>query len=126
MPIKYTPVQRPNPRDPSAPRKFYANVKFDGEVSLRELADHIAEISTVSPIDTLAVLESLIQVIPRFLMDGNIVRLGEFGSYYVTLSSHGVDTADDVTASIIKKVNVQFRPGKLIKTMIKSATFEKG
>lgn len=125
MSIKYSVIQRPKPGDPSAPRKFYAIVQNDGEVSLRELADQIASISTVSPIDTMAVLESLIQVIPNYMLNGQIVRLGELGSFFVTLSSEGADTEEAFTTSMIKRAKVNFRPGKLIKNKMKTATFEK-
>ncbi len=36
-----------------------------GEVILRELANEIADISTVSTVDTMAAIESLIQLIPK-------------------------------------------------------------
>ena len=76
MNIKYFVIERSNPRDTEAPRKFYAVAQSDGEVKLRTLADRIAEISTVSSIDTLAVLESLLSVLPSDLLDGKIVPVG--------------------------------------------------
>ena len=60
MSIKFKIMERANPRDPQAAKKFYAIASSDGEVTLRQLAERIAEISTVSSIDTLAVLESLL------------------------------------------------------------------
>lgn len=63
MAIKFKMMERANPRDPQAAKKHYAIAYSDGEVTLRQLAERIAEISTVSSIDTLAVLESLL---PRF------------------------------------------------------------
>jgi predicted histone-like DNA-binding protein len=80
MPIKFKIMERANPRDPGAAKKHYAVAHSDGEATLRQLSERIAEISTVSSIDTLAVLESLLTVIPRYLLDGKIVRLGDFGS----------------------------------------------
>ena len=70
MAVKYSIMQRPKPGDASAPKKFYAVAKSDGEVTLRQLAEQIADISTVSSIDTLAVLESLLKVIPNHLLRG--------------------------------------------------------
>ena len=125
MSIKYEIIQRPNPRDPNAPKKFYAIVQNEGEVTIRDLAEQIARISTVSTIDTMAVLESLLQVLPDHLLNSRIVRLGDFGSFYITLSSDGVDSEGDFTSSHIKKVRVNFRPGKLIKNKMKTANFEK-
>ena len=62
MAVNYSVIQRVKPGDPSAPRKYYAVAQTDGDVNLRTLANRIAEISTVSTIDTLAVLESLIRI----------------------------------------------------------------
>lgn len=47
-------MERANPRDPQAAKKHYAVAHSDGEITLRQLAERIAEISTVSSIDTLA------------------------------------------------------------------------
>ena len=99
-------MQRPKPGDASAPKKFYAVAKSDGEVTLRQLADQIADISTVSSIDTLVVLESLLKVIPNHLLNGRIVRLGDFGSFRLTLASEGADTAGHFSKNMIKKVNL--------------------
>lgn len=125
MAIPYTVIQRPNPSDPAAPRKHYGIAKSNGEVSLRQLADQIAEISTVSPIDTLAVLESLVQVLPDHLTEGRIVRLGDFGDFRVTISTEGADTPETFTKGMIKKANLNFRGGKLIRNALKTADFVK-
>jgi len=125
MPIPYSLVQRGNPRDPSAPKKFYAQVQFSGEVTLRELADEIAKISTVSVIDTKAVLDSLLEVIPKHITGGEMVRLGDFGSFGITLKSEGAETEDAFTSSMIKRVRLLFKPGKLFKKEIEAADFKK-
>jgi len=125
MPVKYAVIERPKPGDPNAPKKFYAIAVSDGEVTLRQLADQIANISTVSPIDTLAVLESLLQVIPDHLLNGRIVRLGDFGSFRLTLESNGADSADAFNKSFIKRVRLNFRAGKEIRSALKTADYEK-
>jgi len=125
MAVKYSLVQRIKPGDPSAPRKYYAVAQTTGSVTLRQLSKQIAEMSTVSPIDALAVMESLIQVLPDHLLNGKIVRLGELGAFRLTLSSEGVENADDFNKSLIKKVKLLFRPGKLISTKLKTANYEK-
>ena len=125
MSMKYRLVQKINPRKPTDPKKFYASVVTRGEVSLRELAKEVSQISTVSIADVTAVVESLLQTIPKHLGQGEIVRLAEFGSMSVTLSSEGTATAEDFTASHIKEVNVHFRPGKEIDQTLGNITFEK-
>ena len=125
MPIQYHLMERIKPTDPTAPKKHYAVTQSSGEVTLRQLADQIAEISTVSSIDTLAVLESLLQVIPRHLLDGKIIRLGDFVSFRVSISSSGADTPESFSKSMIKNVKLLFRPGKQISNELKKAEFAK-
>jgi predicted histone-like DNA-binding protein len=76
-------VQKVNPSKPTDPKKYYASLVTRGDVSLRKLAKEITEISTVSPPDVMAVIEALLQIIPRHLIQGEIVRLGDFGSFSV-------------------------------------------
>ena len=125
MAIKFKMMERANPRDPQAAKKHYTIAYSDGEVTLRQLAERIAEISTVNSIDTMAVLESLLTVIPNYLLDGKIVRLGDFGSFRLTISSDGADTAETFNKGMIKSANLNFRPGKQIRNDLKTADFQK-
>ncbi len=118
-------MQRVNPRDVTAARKFYAVAVSKDKVDLRTLSTEISKISTVSSIDTMAVLESLIQVIPEYLLEGRTIKLGEFGTFRLTISSDGADTAESFTSSMIKKVKLNFRPGKLISDALKTISYEK-
>jgi len=125
MPITYSLIQRPKPGDPAAPRNFYAIIQSSGEVKMRELAEQISAISTVSVIDTAAVLEGFVQVVPGLLLNGKIVRLGDFGSFMLTLASDGAPTEAEFNKNMIKRVRVKFRPGSLISTIMKTASYEK-
>ena len=125
MTVNYAVIQRVKPGDPEAPRKYYAVTQSSGEVSLREPAEQIAEISTVSSIDTYAVLESLLKVIPDHMLDSKIVRLGDFGSFRLTLASEGTDTEEGFAKSNIKRIKLNFRPGKEIQKALKTAEYHK-
>jgi len=96
-----------------------------GEVSLRELAKDISAISTVSSPDVMAVIESLLQVITKHLAQGEIVRLGEFGSYSVRISSEGADSEQAFNSRLIKGLNLSFRPGKEVEQVLDNVTYEK-
>ena len=125
MTLHYRLIQKTNPRDLAAPKKYYANAVTRSDVTLRELAKEIAEISTVSTVDTMAVIESLLQIIPRHVAQGDIVRLGDFGSFSVRISSNGSATEEDFTSALIKGLNLHFRPGKEIKNQLGAVTFVK-
>jgi predicted histone-like DNA-binding protein len=125
MSAKYNVVARGNPQKPEDPKKYYANYVSSGRVNFRQLANQIAQISTVSSIDTLAVLEALLQVLPQQLADGKIVDLGEFGTFKLRIKSDGSDTPEAVNAKNITKIMPQFAPRKAFKLVIENTEFTK-
>jgi predicted histone-like DNA-binding protein len=125
MAVKYTVVARGKPGDPEAPKKYHPMVKSTGKTTLRDLAERIAEISTVSSVDVVAVLEALLTIIPRELADGNIVNLGDFGTFRLRVRSTGSDSEEEVTARNIIQAFARFRPGKRFKKTLDNASFEK-
>ncbi len=124
MTVKYVVVTKRNLRDLQAAKKYYPVVKSTGRVTLRQLADQIAAISTVSSIDLVAILEAFLTVIPQELAEGNIVDLGEFGSFRLQTRSQGSDSKSRVTARNITKVLVGFLPGKRFKKALRSISFK--
>lgn len=126
MPVKYIVVPHKIPSKPDQPLVYYPRVKSSGEVSLREIANDIAAESTFSQADTMGVIESFLQSIPRYLADGMIVRLGELGSFYLSVQAEGASEPEKVNVSKIKGNRLRFRAGKLIKKMLKSIEYEKG
>jgi predicted histone-like DNA-binding protein len=125
MTVKYTIVARGKPGDPEAPKKYYPMVKSTGKTTLRDLAERIAEISTVSSVDVVAVLEAFLTIVPRELADGNIVNLGDFGTFRLRVRSQGADAEEEVTARNITQTLTRFRPGKRFKETLDNVSFEK-
>jgi len=125
MTVKYNTVQRGNPSNAEAPKKFYPSIESSGRKTLRQMAERIAQISTVSSTDTMAVLEALLTTIPQELASGNIVELGDFGNFWLRGDSEGTETAADVRASSIKGVLPRFNAGKEFKKVLDVIEFEK-
>mgnify|MGYP002640038371 CR=1 FL=1 len=123
--IKFKIMERVNPQAPLDPRKYYAFIKNQGVVNLRQLAKRISRESTVSMMDTMAVLEGLLQDIPDLLAEGNIVKLGELGTFRTTISSEGVDVADDFNITNIKGLNLVFRAGSEFRDQLNNVKFRK-
>lgn len=125
MTVKFNVIQRGNPSDPQAPKKFYPSIVSSGRVSLRQLAQDIAQISTVSSTDTMAVLEALLTTIPKEMAKGNIVELGDFGRFWLKNRAEGSDIADEARANQIRSLVPQFKPGKEFKKVLNEIEFEK-
>lgn len=126
MSIKFKVIERAQPGVVNGgTKKFYASISKNATVDLRTLAQQISQRSTVNTIDTIAVLEGLLQVIPEQLQLGNLVRLGDLGSMRLSISSEGSEREEEVTAANIKKSKIIFRPGKIIKDTLSLITFSK-
>ena len=125
MTVKFNIVERANPRDLEAPKKFYPSIQSSGRKSLRQLTNRITQMCTVSSPDTLAVLESLLTIIPQELADGNIVELGDLGSFWLRSSTEGSDEMDKVTASQVTNILPRFIPGKEFKKALTNVDFVK-
>lgn len=125
MSIKFNVVQRKNPRDLTAASKWYASAVGDGSTTLKDLADYASETSTVSKADILAVLESTLTKVSKDLANGKIVKVGEYFTLQMGISSDPSEKEEEVTSSKIKKAKINFRPGNMLKDMIKLASFSK-
>jgi predicted histone-like DNA-binding protein len=125
MSVKYNVVQRGQPGKPNAPKKHYLSIQSTGRVTKREVAEMIAQISTISNADTMAMLEAFLTVVPRELAKGNIVELGDFGTFWLRSSSEGTDKPEDVRASQITGVLPRFNPGKEFKKILNGIEFKK-
>ena len=122
--IKYSLKERVDPANVSAPNKLYPVKQAQEELTLRDFAKRISRESTVSMMDTMAVLEGLLQIIPDEITKGKIIKLGEFGTFRTTLSAEGVHSAKEFSTDKIKSLNVRFRPAREFRNLLASAKYE--
>ena len=123
--VTYSVVPRYNPREKGSPPKYYAQAQASGDVNIREMSERIQQTCTVTKADVYAVLVALEDVIVEALQNGEIVRLGELGTFQVSLSGKGAETSDDYDASLIKKARINFRPGLTLAGMLSSLSYSK-
>ena len=88
---------------------YVQQVVVGDPVTTDEVADRLADISTVSRGDTYAVLKNLGGVLADFMAEGRTVKLDGVGTfYYTTDSDKGVAKPEAVSAKMIKGVRVRF------------------
>lgn len=93
--------------------KWYPQAVTVGKpVTTDMVAKRLAEVSTVSPGDTYAVLKNLGPVLALFMEQGLTVKLDGVGTLYYTAvtNGQGVDTEEEVSANQITGVRVRFIP----------------
>ena len=125
MAFKFKAIPKINPREPQAPPKYYASPVYAGDISIRQIAKEIAELSSLNTIDVLAVLEGFLIKIPQKLNEGYIVKLRDFGNFRITFQSEGAAEADKVTGDSIKKTKVNFRPSTEFSELVGSVKVSK-
>ena len=125
MAIPFIPIRITSPLSREKTGKYYARVKTRGEIDLREFADKIADISTLSVPDTVAVLEALVQQIPEMLLDGYRVKLGDLGVFTTSFKSDGAETSEDCKKGLIRRTDLLFKPSKYLKKKMRAAEFER-
>jgi predicted histone-like DNA-binding protein len=89
------------------------------------LTKSIEKTSAVNGADIRAVLYAMVEEAVMGLSESRIIRLGDLGSLCITLSSEGKDTAEEVTASAVKKAGIIFTPGKKLREMLDTTKFTK-
>ena len=126
MAIKFKTIQRGQPGVAGGgTKKFYAAPVSKGEKTLEGITKSVEKISTVSGADIRAVLYASVDVIVDDLANGQIVRLGDLGSFRVSFSSAGATTETAVNANAVKNTRIIFTPGSRLKQMLGNLKFEK-
>jgi len=125
MTVKFNIVERGNPSNATAPKKFYPSVKSTGRVTTRQLAETAARETALASADMLSAIEAFLKIVPRELANGNIVELGDFGSFWLRIDSDPSESADDVRTEKITGTKPRFNPGKAFKKVLETIEFSK-
>ena len=122
--MKYKLISRVNPQDRTK-SKLYAQPVNDGTINQKIISTEIVGLSSLSRGDVSNVIESLIETMPKYLLMGKSIKLGEFGTLRLSFSSDGVETAKDFNTSMIHGLKVIFTPSSEFKSSLEKITFER-
>jgi len=121
--VKIKAIERANPQDAAAPKKFYAHAIASKKVDLERLAYLVSNQCTVRESDCYAVLLALQHNIMDELNQGNIVKLDKLGSFQIGVRSVGKELQEDVSADTVKSAHLNFRPAKRMRNMLKNVEY---
>jgi len=125
MSVKYSVNQQKYDMTGNNVLKFFAKAQSSGEMDFRAICEAISDRGTVIKGDVMAALEGCIHVMGQALKEGKIVRLGDFGTFQIGLSSEGTLLEKDFITSKIKKARIRFRPGIDLAQMLAVLSFQK-
>ena len=127
MAVKIKSVERPQAGTAGGGiKKFYASPVHNGEISGNALIEAVKNVSgSLTGANICAMLYAMEKAVITGLKEGKIVRLGDLGSFRVTINSEGKDTAEEITANAVKKAGIIFTPGKRTQEMLNNIEFIK-
>ena len=111
--MQYKVVTRKNPINKT--KKFYPALVSPQPVDKTKIIERIEKRCTLASADVKAVLDALEVELIDCLQEGWSVRLGDFGSFRVSLRTKGKDKPEDVQAEHILSTHVVFTPSTRIR-----------
>ncbi len=122
--MKYKLIKRANPQDRSK-EKWYAAPVNNGKITKSDLTKEIVATSSLSRGDVSNVIENVIDIVPKYLLMGKSVSLGELGTLRLSFSSKGVENEGEFKVGMIGNLKVIFTPSPEFKKMLEDVKFEK-
>lgn len=100
--------------------RYYPVIALNQEpLTLEAIISEIVDATGVTRPDVKSVIAALEQRIIAAMRDGRSFRLGDLGSFRPTISGNGMATPEEVNASCIKYVRVQFSPSGYMERKLK-------
>lgn len=111
MPLPYKSVQSTIAAKDGKKKWHPQLVRIGKPVNTQQIAQLIAERSSLSPGDTHNVMRNFAPVMKDLLMNGRSVNIEGLGNFRIIChSGNGVDTSEEVNARQIKRLRIQFTP----------------
>ena len=125
MAIFFNKMQRAvNPGDAESAKKWYPVAKATRQVGTHEMAQLIADETTLNPKEAEMALAQMSKVAKRMLLEGCTVKLGDWATIHVTLTANGADTEEECTGAKVTRVNPRCTFDKSFKLDLQRAEFK--
>lgn len=125
---KYKLIQKNNPQDKSAKKKWYAVAIGNDSQDVKTMTRAATENTTTAPIEMEASLDLLGKYAMQQLLQGHIVKVGDLGTLRISFKSEGVEDITQFNAgSMIKEPRIIFTPSKTLREgVIQNLKFQNG
>jgi len=123
MAILFNRIEKGNPQNPLAPKKWYPTIKTMTRKMEKDVAKEISDETTLNRNEAEMALAQLEKVLIANLLASNSLQIGDWGTFHLSCKGTGSATKEEVTAKNIKKLNIRFVAGKSLLQALEHATF---
>ena len=113
-----------NPSDKESEKKWFPVAKATRQVGSHEMAELIADETTLNPKEAEMALAQMSKIAKRMLLEGCTVKLGDWATIHATLTAIGSDTEEGCTGSKVTRVNPRCIFDKDFKRDLQKAEFK--
>jgi predicted histone-like DNA-binding protein len=125
MSLLYTVVQRGNPGNLNAPKKYFLQAKIRGSKTHKQILAEAAQKNALNVKEIDNGVYAVLQALMANLEDGFSVEVEGLGTFSTSISSEGVDNEADATPARVKNITVAFRPKPEVHKAVNGFKLEK-
>ncbi|WP_028296169.1 HU family DNA-binding protein [Olivibacter sitiensis] len=105
---------------------YYAIPTKSGKVDLDMLAEHLSEQSSLTKSDVYATMIGLTALVEKYLHNGYRVKLGQLGTFYLSVTSAGYESEEACTPKKVIANKICFKADDKLRKNLKKVQFERG
>ncbi len=123
MSILLKKVLKKNPLRPEEDARIHLSAKSVGTMNEKQVAKEMADEVTLNPKEAEMGMHQLRKIVLRNLLNGYTVKLGDWATFYVTVTSEGSNNEKDAKATKVKRVKMHLRYDKSFEEELQKASF---
>lgn len=123
MTVLLKKAKRKNPLKPQEAEKWHVGVKSVGTMTEKKVSAQMGDEVTLNPKEAEMAMFQLRKVVLNGLLNGYTVKLGDWATFYITVSSEGSSDEKDANASKVKRVKMHLRYDPSFDEELQKASF---
>ena len=107
--IQIRKYQAHNSKNEAINGKWYGRIQADETLTTNDLCKHIQKHGSIFTSDVVkGVIEKFVSCFEELLLEGNKIKLGGLGTFYLSAQTTGADSESEFTADNVKSIRMRF------------------
>lgn len=107
--IQIRKYQAHNSKNPAMDGRWYGRIEAGETLTTNDLCRHIQKHGSIFTADVVkGVIEKFVSCFEELLLEGNKIKLGGLGTFYLSAQTTGADSEGEFTADHVKSIRMRF------------------